>query len=217
MKSCILVGYGAGMGAAIARAFGREGYRLALIARSSQALAAGERELDGRGYFARGYRADAGDEHALQQTLKHAEAECGPCEVLIYNAAALHPGNPLSTHRETLVEDFRTNVAGALTASQHVAHGMRARGRGTILFTGGGLALHPQPQYASLAVGKAGLRSLAFTLGEELKPDGIHVATVTICGWVKPGTNFDPDRIASAYLDLHRQPASAWQVETVIQ
>jgi hypothetical protein len=58
---------------------------------------------------------------------------------------------------------------------------------------------------ASLSIGKAGIRSLAFTLNEELAPQGVFVGTVTICGYVKPGTFFDPDRIAESYWQLHER------------
>ncbi|NJL35119.1 MAG: short-chain dehydrogenase, partial [Chloroflexaceae bacterium] len=87
--------------------------------------------------------------------------------------------------------------------------------RGTILFTGGGLALDPYAQYASLAIGKAGLRSLTYTLGAELEPQGIHVATVTIAGTVQPGTFFAPDLIAEQYWNLHTQAPGTWQREIV--
>lgn len=216
MKTCILVGYGPGLGAALARAFGREGFALALLARSPATLASGERELAGRGVRAKGFVADAADEHALQHALRHAEQELGPAGVLIHNAYASHAGPPSHIHREALLGDFRVNVAGALTAAQHVLPGMRARGKGTLLFTGGGLALHPTAPLASLSLGKAALRSLALSLEDELAPDGIHAATVTIRGAIKPGTAFDPDLVASAFLELHLQPAGAWLAERVI-
>jgi short-subunit dehydrogenase len=90
---------------------------------------------------------------------------------------------------------------------------MREQKKGTILFTGGGLALNPYPAYASLAIGKAAIRSLAFSLGGELEADNIQVATVTIFGMVKPDTHFDPDLIAEAYWTLHTQPAGERQRE----
>lgn len=216
MKTCILVGYGPGLGAALARAFGREGFALALLARSPATLAGGERELAGRGVRAKGFVVDAADEHALQLALRHAEQELGPAGVLLYNAFASQPGAPSHLHRDALLADFRVNVAGALTAAQHVLPGMRARGQGSLLFTGGGLALHPAAPLASLSLGKAALRSLALSLADELAPDGIHAATVTIRGAIKPGTSFDPDRVASTFLELHHQPAGDWQTERVI-
>ena len=69
------------------------------------------------------------------------------------------------------------------------------------VIVGGGLALDPTGWLAaaSLAIGKAGLRSLAQTLHKELAPEGIHVATVTIAGQIQPGTTYDPDRIADRF------------------
>ena len=90
---------------------------------------------------------------------------------------------------------------------------MRAAGRGTMVLTGGGLAHEPMAGATALSIGKAGLRSLTFCLAQELAPEGIHVATVTVCGRVEPGTHFDPDRIADEYWKLHTEPAAAWTTE----
>ena len=149
------------------------------------------------------FAADAGDESSLIHVFAQIRAELGNPEVLIYNAAAFTPGKPSTIASEQLLHDFQVNVTGALVAVQQVLPAMQANRRGTILLTGGGLALYPSAAAASLAIGKAGIRSLAFTLAQELKDSGIRVGTVTICGSVKPGTHFDPDAIAQSYLALH--------------
>jgi NAD(P)-dependent dehydrogenase (short-subunit alcohol dehydrogenase family) len=94
---------------------------------------------------------------------------------------------------------------------------MRKTGRGTILFTGGGLALDPSGWLpaASLAIGKAGLRSLALTLHAELAPIGIHAATVTIAGQIQPGTAFAPESIAEAFWALHVEPPGQFRNEII--
>jgi NAD(P)-dependent dehydrogenase (short-subunit alcohol dehydrogenase family) len=97
------------------------------------------------------------------------------------------------------------NVIGALISAKQVLPHMREQQRGSILFTGGGLALGPAPQYASLAMGKAALRNLAYSLGGELEDENILVGTVTIAGYIKPGTHFAPERIADAFWALHAQ------------
>jgi len=43
--------------------------------------------------------------------------------------------------------------------------------------------------------------------------DGIHAATVTIAGAVKPGTDFDPDDIAELFWTAHTDSKDAWQTE----
>ena len=51
-------------------------------------------------------------------------------------------------------------------------------------------------------------------LHDELKPEGVHAAGVTICGPIAPGTPIDPDGIADTYWNLHTQPAEQWTAET---
>jgi hypothetical protein len=41
------------------------------------------------------------------------------------------------------------------------------------------------------------------------------VATVTIAGFVKPGTHFDPALIAKKYWELHSQEPGQWDREFV--
>lgn len=214
-KVCVVVGVGPGMGLAVAARFGREGYRLALVARRVEALAEYVSELGQAGLGAYPFTADAADFDSLRRALAQIRNQMGDSEVLIYNAAAIHAGKPSALNPDDLVSDFRVNVAGALVCAQAVIPAMKAAQRGTILFTGGGLALTPYPDYASLAVGKAGLRNLAYSLGAELEPDGIQVATVTIAGFVKPGTHFDPELIAEKYWALHQQAPGAREREIV--
>jgi short-subunit dehydrogenase len=133
----------------------------------------------------------------------------------VYNAAVLRPGRASALPPEQLTSDFLVNVAGALVAVQTVLPAMRQRGSGTILLTGGGLALNPSPELASLAIGKAGIRSLAYSLFQELKPQRIHAATVTICGTVQDGTHFSAERIAEEYVWLHRQEPDNWTPEVI--
>lgn len=114
---------------------------------------------------------------------------------------------------DDLMNDLRTNAGGALACVQQVLPAMRATKRGTIIFTGGGFALDPYPQFASVGIGKAALRNLALVLAKELAPEGIHVATVTIEGMVKRGTAFDPTAIAELFVRLHQQPVGSFDAE----
>lgn len=214
---CTIVGAGPSLGMAVARRFAREGFRIALLARRRGALDEYVAQLSDRGTQAYGYVADAADLDSLSQAFEQLHGQLGQVDVLVYNAGIARAIQPAELDVETLVDDFRVNVAGALASAQQVIPYMRERHRGTIIFTGGGMALHPYAQYASLAIGKAGLRCLAFTLGEELEAEGVHVATVTIAGPVQPGTRFDPDRIADCYWALHGQDPVRWQREVIYQ
>ena len=209
---CALVGFGPGNGTAIARVFASAGFRLALLSRSAgkvQSLAAAFREK------ATFYAADASDPAALTTAFASIRSQLGDPEVLIYNAFAFRQTLPSALSSEDLASDLAVNVTGALVATQCVLPAMQIAKRGSIIFTGGSLALDPLPQFASVGMGKAALRNLAFALAKELKPAGIHVATVTIAGFVKTGSHFDPEKIAPKFLELHQQPPGEFLTEIV--
>jgi short-subunit dehydrogenase len=212
---CIIVGFGPGVGFGLAKAFGREGFQLALLSRDPSKHSALTATLAKENFIAKSFAADAGDEKSLQASISQAERELGETGVLIYNAIAPTFLKPTQLTPDQLVADFRVNVAGALAATLAVLPGMKSRGCGTILFTGGGWALQPWDGAASPSIGKAGIRSLAYTLAQELGGSAIHVGTVLIAGQVAAGTHFDPDKIAEAYLKLHRQAPGSFETEII--
>lgn len=214
-KICAVAGVGPGVGLAVAKRFGREGFRLALLARRAEALDKYVAALDQEGLEASAFPADAANFDSLKEALAQVKAQLGSPDVLVYNPAVIVEGNPSTLDVEELMADFRVNVGGALVCAQQVIPDMKAKRSGTLLFTGGGLALRPQPRYTSLAIGKAGLRNLTYSLAAELESDSIHVATITIAGFVQPGSHFDPDLIAEKYWELHAQTAGAWEREIV--
>ncbi|WP_051278715.1 SDR family NAD(P)-dependent oxidoreductase [Solimonas flava] len=213
---CFIVGAGRGIGAALAEAFAGEGFDIVLLSRGPAKLRGFCEELRRKsGHYVAAYAADAGDEISLKQGLDIARADFGDPQVLIYNAAASHPEVPTQIAPERLVEEFRVNVGGALMAAREVAPAMIKAKKGTILFTGGGFAYEPSMKYASLSLGKAALRSLTYTLAQELGAHGVHVATVTVHGITQTGTSLDPARIAQTYLWLHRQPKGHFDIEKI--
>lgn len=212
---CLIVGVGPGIGEALARAFAYQGYDIGLITRNVARLGEVMGEIAVLGRRAQAYAADASDERALRAAIARAESELGSVEVLIYNAAQPRGGRPLSLDPQRLADEFRVNVTGALIATQAVATSMIGRGRGSIIFTGGGLAYEPAAEYASLSLGKAALRNLTQSLAQELGGHGIHVGTVTVYGFVQAGTHFDPRRIAQSYVQMHRQPPGHFDIEMI--
>lgn len=205
---CVIVGAGPGLGLAIARRFAEGGYAIALISRSSDKLDDMAMALRADGLEARGFVADAGDQAALAAALDQVTAWAGEIEVLIYNAARLLSDDVTRIEPADLRAANAVNVEGAITSVNALLPHMRAQARGTILLTGGGLALEPYPDWATLAMGKAALRSYGLSLHKELSEDGIHVAVIAVCGIVASDGPFDPKLIAEAYWDQHGLPAA---------
>ena len=100
---------------------------------------------------------------------------------------------------------------------------MIPKGRGAILLTGASASVKGFPHSAIFAMGKFALRGLAQSTARELAPKGIHVAHFVIDGGVRsarrpdpadrPDSTLDPDAIAQTYIEVLRQPRSAWSLE----
>jgi NAD(P)-dependent dehydrogenase (short-subunit alcohol dehydrogenase family) len=213
---CVVVGAGPQLGTAIARRFGRGGYRVILIARRADRLAAACASLSTNGVDAHWRAADAAEPEALAATVSDAADALGPVGVLVYNAATTaSPGRASEVAIDTMRRAMAINLLSPIAVLQSVLPGMRTRGRGTVLITGGTFGLEPSPDYVQLGTGKAALRNLTFSLAKEVAPWGIHAAMITIGAAIAPGTDHDPNGIAERYWDLHRQN-KPWEREIQI-
>lgn len=213
----LIIGMGPGLSAALAQRFAAGGYAIAGFARSPDKSAALAAEMAERGQKLDLRAVDAGDFVALGSAVRAVEAQLGPIEVLIYNAYSATPAAPSQIPLDALVADFRVNVGGALAAVQAALPAMQTRGKGTVLLTGGGLALDPTGWLpaASLAIGKAGIRNFAQSLHKEMEGSAIRVGTVTVTGQILPGTPLAPETIAERFWELHTMPAPV-PVEVVL-
>ena len=208
----LLIGAGPGVGAGVVRRFGREGFRSTLISRS-ETLDQLAPELRSGGLEIEAIAADIEDLDGYRETLERIFGAPGAPGVVVYNAALPDPGQILDTTVERLRTAHDVDVLGAVVAAQVAAPVLRAAGGGTLLVTSGGFADNPVPALASLSMGKAALRSAQTLIAAGVRDDGIHAATVTIAGAVKPGTDFDPDNIAELFWTAHTDSKDAWQTE----
>lgn len=216
-KILSIVGMGPGIGQAVAERFGREGFTIAMIARNIDRLQLLQELLEKQYIPSRYYVGDAADEESLQRAFINLHGELGPTDVLLYNAAKMKKVPILQESVDSLAADFRINAGGALLAVKAVLPEMEHRGSGTILLTGGGLALQPHPDYGSLSLGKAALRSLALQLHQALRDGPVKVATLTIAGFVTPNSKtHTPQAVAEALWRLHQTPKAALDAETVL-
>jgi len=218
---CAVVGVGPGNGAALARRFHKEGYAVALLARSTDFSATLAKELEG----ARAYTCDVGDEASVERAFAAIASEMGPVDALLYNAGSGVWGNIEEVTTRDFEQSFRINALGAFVTARQVIPAMKQAGRGSIVFIGATASRRGNVKTAAFAPAKAAQRSLAESLARYLWPQGIHVAVVILDGVVdlprtrkmmpdKPDTFFvSPDELAESVLALTQQKRSVWSFE----
>ena len=210
----VVVGAGPGMGLALAQRFGAEGFTLALIARRPEALATYASQLRTQSITGAGFAADNADEQSLRDAFAAIRAQLGDPDVLLFNASSNPAGRPYEISAGEVLDAYKIGALGALISAQEVLGAMRLRGTGSLLFTGGGLALKPWPPSTALAMSKAALRNLVASLATDLSGTDIRVGSVLINGLVgKPG--FEPQAIAEQFWQVHAAPAGEFGHELI--
>ncbi|GAB7543096.1 SDR family NAD(P)-dependent oxidoreductase [Cupriavidus sp. 8B] len=212
MKTFLSIGAGPGIGFATAERFAREGFRVVLGARNMERTLELTTRLRAQGYEAEARKVDASDAANIAALIAEVEALHGTLDVLHYNAANIRQATLAEQPIDTFASDLAVNVGGAMAAAKTVMPKMAARQSGTILLTGGFFGITPNQDYLSLSLGKAGIRALALGLFEPSKARGVHVATVTVAAFVKPGSE-EAKGIAEAFWKLHSQPKESWVAE----
>ena len=228
-KTILVVGAGDATGGAIARRFAREGYVACVVRREANHLSKLVAEIESAGGQARAFGVDAREEAQVVAMFDAIESEVAPLEVVVYNIGANVRFPIAETTSRVFRKVWEMACFGGFLAGREAAKRMLPRGHGTIIFTGATASVRGGNGYAAFAAAKHGLRALAQSMARELGPQGIHVAHTVIDGaidtpWI--AENFperhalkdrdgilNPDDIAEAYWQLHRQPRSAWTLE----
>lgn len=201
-----IIGMGDKNGLALARQFGKNNFTVAMLARSEDKLERFQQQLESEGIESYYFSADAANADSIRSGLRYVQGSVGDTDVLIYNAAVIGETHLSEIPVDKLIDDFRVNVVGAIVAAQEVLPVMEAKKAGKIFFTGGGLALNPDFRYGSLGIGKAGLRNAAYCLHQEARAKGVHVATVTIQGFIQEeDEKYNPAAIAEQFWHLYEQ------------
>lgn len=214
MKTILIIGSGSGISLSVAYRFAREGFRIIFCARNEASLQKLTKKINDIGFKASYYVGDVSDFENMDSLVKDIYQQF-PIDVMLYNAAAVSQRKIEDLTPRELINDFNVNVSGALNVARSCLGVNEKKRPMALLFTGGGLALKPFHEYASLSIGKAGLRSFVYSLAQECKSSHIKIGTVTVAGFVKKGTRFDPDRIANEFWHLYADPSKKYDVEII--
>ena len=218
---CAIVGVGPGNGAALARRFARDGYTVALLARSTEFGAKLAAEIGD----ARAYACDVTDAKSVAAAFAAIRTDLGAVDVVAYNAGSGTWGTIEEIAPEAFEASWRTNALGLLLVSQQVIPAMKAKGSGAIVIIGATASRRGMPRTTAFAPAKAAQRSLAEAMARQLWPAGIHVALIILDGIVglertrkaMPDKADDffikADDVAETAWWLTRQPRSAWAFE----
>jgi len=211
-ETLILVGAGGNLGRAAARRFGSAGFHVALVGRDPEKLQAQALELRAAAVSVEVEVAEATDLASVDRAVRAILERRGAPDVLLYNAAVVKGGALVDMPLEAIAHDLLVNAGAAMAAARAVLPPMVARGRGTVLFTSGGLIHAPQPAYTSLSVGKFALNALAQCLAKDPALGDIHVAQLVVHAHISETVG---EHLAGLYLELHRESKGSWRTEVL--
>jgi NAD(P)-dependent dehydrogenase (short-subunit alcohol dehydrogenase family) len=218
---CVVLGVGPGNGAAIGRRFAKEGFAVALLARTTDTSEPLARSLGD----ARAYACDVTDATSVASTFDAITSDLGAIDTVVYNAGSGSWGTVEEITPSALEGAFRVNTLGLLHASQKVIPLLKARGGGNIVVIGATSSRRGVARTAGFAPAKAAQKSLVESMARHLWPQKIHVALIIVDGVVdlpktrafmkdKPDDFFiTADAIADTAYQLTRQDPSAWSFE----
>jgi NADP-dependent 3-hydroxy acid dehydrogenase YdfG len=213
-RTIVICGHGPGISDAVARKFSREGYQVALVARSRDKLEAAAAAITQAGGTAKAFPCDLADPEAVQRLIADIRAAFGPIHTIHWNAYAPLAGDLLVCNVTDLRTAFDVGVTGLVIAVQAALDDLRSQ-HGAVLITGGGFAFYSEQvdqmvinlHSMGVAVAKAAQHKLTGLLHHKLKPQGIYVGSIVVLGLVK-GTAFskdqglDPTDIADAFWQI---------------
>ena len=218
-RTALIVGAGAGISASLARGLAAAGVKVGLAARNADKLAPLAAEIG-----AQTFAVDASDPAAVERLFTDADARLGETDVVVYNASGRTRGPLVELDPQAVLKAITISAYGGFLVAQQAARRMTLRGKGAILLTGASASVKGFALSAAFAMGKFALRGLAQSAARELGPKGIHVAHFVIDGGVRSATRpdqgdnmLDPDAIAQTYIDVLRQPRSAWSLEVELR
>ena len=176
----VVTGASAGLGRAIARAFGARGASVALLARGHAGLSVAEREIRDRGGRALAISVDVADAEAVEAAAERIEREMGPIDVWVNNAMV----SVFSPVREMQADEYRrvTEVTylGYVYGTLSALRRMLPRDRGVIVQVGSALAYRAIPLQSAYCAAKHAIKGFTESLRTELIHDqsGVKVTMV---------------------------------------
>lgn len=176
----VVTGASAGVGRAVARAFGARGDRVVLVARGAAGLDGAAHDVRRLGGLAVPVVADVADAEQVEDAAARAEAEFGPVEVWVNNAFSTAFGECLQVTAEEYRRVMEVCYLGAVHGTQAALRRMVPRGRGAVVQVGSALAYRSVPLQSAYCAAKAAIRGFTEAVRCELLHEGGGVAVTMV-------------------------------------
>ena len=181
-RAALVTGGSSGIGLAIARALGEDGYRLTISSRRPEKLEAAAQQLRDDGLEVEAVPANMADEEEIRKLVQGHRERCGRLDVLVNNAG-LGIGGAVA-EAETKKLDLQLNVnlrAVYLLARESIPLLKEAgaeHGKALMVNTASYAGKHGQGWLAAYSATKFGVVGLSQALHKELSRDGVQVTAL---------------------------------------
>lgn len=202
-KVVVVTGASSGVGRATARAFGATGARVALMARSAEALEQAADEVRASGGEALAIPTDVSDSEAVERAASQIEALWGRIDVWV-NDAMVSVFSPVTRMED---DEYRrvteVNYLGTVYGTKAALRRMKPRNEGIIIQIGSALAYTSIPLQSAYCASKAAIRGFTDSLRIELLHDR---SRVKVCMLQLPAVNTPQFDVVRSRLPNHPQP-----------
>jgi short-subunit dehydrogenase len=199
----VLTGASGGVGRAIAHAFAKRGARLALLARSEEALRDVEREVHELGGEALVLPTDVADAEQVEAAAVAAEAHFGPMDIWINDAMATVFAKAVDTDPAEFKRATEVTYLGTVYGTMAALRRMTARDHGKIVQVGSALSYRAIPLQGAYCGSKFAIRGFTDSIRTELLHDKSKVRITMV---QLPGVNTTQFNWCRSKLPKHPKP-----------
>ncbi|WP_040701551.1 SDR family NAD(P)-dependent oxidoreductase [Nocardia vinacea] len=220
-KVIAIFGAGTGLGVSVAHRFGREGFRVALVARRKDRLDALVEQLAGKGIEAAAFSADLSEPAEVPALVAAIHARFGRIDVIEYGPISGEQGfTPAAQLDATTLQGLiPLLLLTPVEVVRAVLPEWTERGDGAFLLTHGYSAAQPMPHLSGVGPVMSAARNYLYSLNGELADTGVYAGTLSIGAMIARSEVatavvadsdslaafpvVDPDDLAEHYWDMY--------------